>query len=132
LPGNDRENIYRYNLAIFYFRQDAYDKAMELLRAVHFEDIQYELNARRMLLKIYYEIQSFEALDSLLDSFSQFLRRRKELGYHRENYKNLIAIVRQMLRLHPGDTAAKQALHKKAASMEALVEKSWVLGQLEV
>lgn len=131
LPPAERENSYRYNLANYHFRRNEYDAAMELLIQVSFNDIQYDLNARRMLLKMYYERQEFDALDSLLDSFAQFLRRRKELGYHRENYANLIGIVRQMLRVDLKDDSIRQNLQAKVSETAALAEKAWLMEQLE-
>ena len=37
-----------------------------------------------MLLKIYYELQEYEVLDSFLHSFNVFLQRKKLIGYHKE------------------------------------------------
>ncbi|MEN0003255.1 MAG: hypothetical protein AAF798_03895 [Bacteroidota bacterium] len=130
LPQKERSNIYTYNLAIYHFRKEDYVKAMEFLRTVSFDDIQYELNARRMLLRIYYETDEFDALESLLDSFQQFLRRHKELGYHRANYANLLMIVRQMVRSNLHDTAVRAELQQQVEQTNSLAEKEWLLTQL--
>ena len=131
LPLKERENIYRYNLAIFYFRKPDYDKAMPLLQQVTFQDVLYNLNARTMLLQIYYELEEFDALDSLLDSFRAFIRRHKELGYHKENYTNLISFVRQMRSLPPNAHKEKQQLKNEIEATASLAEKRWLLRQLQ-
>ncbi|HRI60483.1 MAG TPA: hypothetical protein PK228_12185, partial [Saprospiraceae bacterium] len=89
LPAAERDNIYRYNLAIYRFRRGDYDGTLELLREVTFADPMYNLESRKMLLKIYYEQEAFDALDSLLENLLNWLRRHGELGYHREMYRNL-------------------------------------------
>lgn len=130
LPAPERDNEYRYNLAVFYFRKRDYDQATRLLQQVSFADVLYNLNARSMLLRMYYELDEWDALESLLDSFRAFLRRQDDLGYHKENYHNLIRLVRQMLRIAPVDKSGRQALRQKIATTTALAEKNWLLAQL--
>lgn len=131
LPTKERENIYRYNQAIYFFRQPDYDKAMRLLHRVEFRDVQYNLNARRMLLRMYYELQEFDALESLLDSFRTYIHRQKDLGYHREHYLNLIAIVKKMLRQNLQNKAVKTQIRREVEAAKALAEKKWLLEQLQ-
>ncbi|MCB0555836.1 MAG: hypothetical protein KDD02_19975, partial [Phaeodactylibacter sp.] len=130
LPERERENIYRYNLAVYFFRKPDYGQAMQLLQQVNLEDVLYSLNARSMLLRIYFELEEFDALESLLDSFRTFIARQKGLGYHKENYLNLIAVVRQMLRLPPGERKAREKLQRKVDGMAAIAEKAWLLEKL--
>ena len=130
LPKKERDNIYHYNLAIFYFRKPDYDKAMRLLQQVTFQDVLYNLNARTMLLRIYYELEELDALDSLLESFRAFLRRHKELGYHKANYANLINFVRQLLNLPPGDKDSREQLRQKVNQTASVAEKAWLLEQI--
>ncbi|MCB9275213.1 MAG: hypothetical protein H6564_14310 [Lewinellaceae bacterium] len=130
LPERERENIYRYNLAVYYFRKPDYGRAMELLQQASLEDVLYSLNARSMLLRIYYELEEFDALESLLDSFRTFISRQKGLGYHKEHYLNLLSFVRQMLRLPPGDYKARQKLRRKVEGAAAVAEKGWLLEKL--
>lgn len=130
-PG-ERENTYLYNLALFYFRQPDYDKAMELLQKVEFKDVFYNLDGRRMLLRIYYELNEYDALNSLLDSFSIYIRRQKGLGSHRDNYLNLIRFIRKLQHLNARDAEAKQALIAEIQQTTALAERRWLLQQLEM
>lgn len=55
LADAERENVYEYNLSIFHFRRGIYDTALDLLRNVSFADPMYNLESRKMLLKIYFE-----------------------------------------------------------------------------
>ncbi len=130
LPQTERENTFQYNLAIFYFRKPDYDEAMNLLQKVRFKDVLYNLDARRMLLRIYYEKQEWNALDSHLDSFRAYLYRQRNIGYHKVNYLNLVKIMKKMLSQNLRDRSVKAALRKETESTRALSEKEWLLEQL--
>lgn len=126
-----RENTFNYNLAIYYFRLPDYDKAMDLLQRVEFKDVLNNLDARRMLLRIYYEEGAFDALDSHLDSFRQYISRQKELGYHRDSYLNLIRFVKKALRTNLADQGKRKNLRKEVEAHSSFVEKDWLVEQLE-
>jgi hypothetical protein len=131
LPEQERENIFHYNLAVYYFHKPDYDKALELLnRQITFEDIFYNLNSRSMLLRIYYEQELFELLFSYLDSFSTYVHRKKQLGYHRENYLNLIHFVKKLLSVPKEDRAAREELRTAIVATKALADKRWLLSQV--
>jgi hypothetical protein len=85
-----------------------------------------------MLLQIYYETDAIDALESLLDSFSIYLRRhQKEIGYHYHNYANLLKMVRQIMRSNLTDKSTRQQLKEKVQSIEVVAERDWLLQQLE-
>ena len=126
-----RENTYTYNLAYFYFQKPDYDSAMELLHKVDFKDVLNNLDARRMLLRIYYELGEYDPLYSLLDSFKTYISRQKDIGYHKTNYLNLIRFVNKMLRSNLSNSETKVALVKEIKNTTSLAERSWLLKQLE-
>ncbi len=128
LHPSERRNTYQYNLAIYHFRLSNYEDALELLRDVEFKnDVFYNLDIRRMLLRIYYELGHYMALSSLLDSFSTYINRNKKLGYHRENYMNLIKIVKLILRSNIKNKKEKEIIIEKINNMESLAERNWLL-----
>lgn len=130
LPEPLRENTFTYNLAIYYFRLPDYDKAMELLQKVDFKDTFNNLDARRMLLIIYYEIGAYDALDSHLDSFRRYLDRQKEVGYHRQLYLGLIKATKKVLRTQLNDASSREKLIGEIENMSAFAEKDWLIRQL--
>lgn len=125
-----RENTFNYNLAIYYFRKPDYDQAMALLQTVDFKDVLNNLDARRMLLRIYYEMGAYDALDSHLDSFRQYISRQKELGYHRDAYLNLIKYVKKTLSTNLHNRDKKELLKNEMLAVEAFAEKDWLIEQL--
>jgi hypothetical protein len=131
LPERERQSIYNYNLAVYYFRLPDYDAALSLLSEADFgNDPLTQMNARSMLLRIYFEKSYLDALESLLDSFSVYLRRQKNIGYQKWNYLNLIRFTRRLLTLPTLDTKAREKLKDDITQTKALAEKGWLLGRV--
>jgi hypothetical protein len=130
LPPDTRENVFQYNLAVCYFRQGQYARALELLRTVETNEIFEQLDIRRMLLRAYFALGEWAALDSLLDSFNALLQRRKDLGYHAETYRNLVRFTQKILKIRWNKPAKKAALAEKIRQTQYVAEKEWLLEQL--
>ena len=131
LPSGERHNTYHFNLALYYFRKKDYPAAQEILRRVEFRDVFHNLDARRMLVRIYYDKGELQALDSLLHSFRIYLQRHRNIGYHRDLNANFVRNVQRLLRLEPGDTAGGDKLRRRIVEEPYLAEREWLLGQLE-
>lgn len=131
LPEAERENTYHFNLANLFFRKKDYERAMDLLRQVEFKDKLHNLDARRMLLRMYYETEALDALESLLDSFEIYIRRQKDLGYHGENYLNLIRLTRKLLQLTRTDKDAREKLATEIMQTKSLAEREWLLEKIK-
>jgi hypothetical protein len=130
LEVKERENTYGFNRAVYHYRKGEFDQALILLREVTFPDSMYNLESRKMLLKIYYEQGELDALTSLIDNLLTWLRRHGELGYHREMFRNLARFTNQLLRIAPGDTASRQRLAKKRTPTPLVAERAWLLGKV--
>ena len=131
LPKDIRENTFNYNLAIFYFRKPDYDKALELLHTVDFKDTLNNLDARRMMLRIYYEINAFDALESHLESFRQFLIRQKDIGYHAQLYMGLIKAMKRVLRTNLSVRGQREKLIDEVKRSPSFAEKEWLLERIQ-
>lgn len=130
LHPRERENTWRYNLAYFYFQQKKYTKAMQLLIQVEFKDSLNNFDARRILLKCYFELGEYNALESLLHSFSRYIQRQKDIGYHRENYLNMVRFVKKIIQGRLEDKKVVQQLIKDIEATNGLAEKEWLLEKL--
>ena len=130
LHPRERENTWRYNLAFFYFQQQKYKSAMQLLLLVDFKDILNNLEARRILMKCYFELNEFNALDSLLDSFSRYIYRQKEIGYHKDFYLNMIRFVKKITHSNINDSTIAKQLKIEIESTKQLAERNWLLEKI--
>lgn len=121
-----RENTVNYCLSLIYFRQSDYTKAMNLLQKSDFDDVLHNLDARRMLLRIYYDLDEIDALLSHIDSFKVYIKRQKNIGYHGVNYLNLIKYTTKIIK----NNKNKKILEKIKSEIiveKNVAEKDWLL-----
>lgn len=130
LPAADRENIHRYCLAGWHFRKGDYPQVLELLRSVEFTEVFINLDVRKMLLRSYFELGEWPALDSLLDSFGAYLKRQKHIGYHREGYLNLIRFTKKLARAEGLPRARAKVLANRIRETKFVTEREWLLEKI--
>jgi hypothetical protein len=131
LPADSRENTYLFNRARVYRYQGKFDKVLQLLHNVEYEDIGYNLITKAMLTITYYELDELDALDSFLESFRVFLNRNKKTPY-RIHHLNLIKYTRKLMRIPPGDKAAAARLRREIEQVRAeTVNFEWLMEKLD-
>jgi len=130
LEEHFQKDYLNYNIAKLHFEKRDYNKVIEVLREVEFKDIFITIDARTLLVKTYFELDEYETLTSQLDSFRQFIVRKKELAYHSKYYLNTIRFIRQLMQLRPRESKLAEKLKKKIESEAMLTEKSWLLEKI--
>ena len=96
LPPESRDNAYRFNLAAYYYAAGELDEVLKLLTQVEYSDLRYNLDAKALLLRTYYDLNEYEALNSLAESFKQYLFRNKLMADNRrKGYQNLFKFTRR-------------------------------------
>ena len=111
LPEEARSDAIHFNLADLHYHKKDFEQAMQHLNQVEFKDIHYNLGAKVMLLKIYYENNTTEAFLSLVSSFKVFVKRNKLLsGNVKTPYLNFVEIIHQ---LHKYGTKDPEAIRQK-------------------
>lgn len=132
LEARYRKNAYTYNLARYYFEQKDYDRVLQLLQKVEYEDVFYNLGAKTMLLRIYFELEETDALHSLFDSFGVFLRRNKVISDgHRTNYLNMIRYLKKLNTIPQGEDGKLSALRSEVEKTKQIADISWLLDQID-
>lgn len=125
-----RESAFSMNSArVAYARRD-YGAALLHLQKADYRDFINAMNARTLQMKIYYETDEYDLLESHLDSMQHYIRRQRAAGYHRENYLNIVRHARALLRCNLHDPEAVHALRAGIAGEDVLSERAWLLEQL--
>ena len=115
----------------FIFSKKEWNKVIELLQQVEYDDVFYKLDSKALLLKTYYEMSEWLVLDSLIDSFQILLRRNKEISkQHRSNYLHLVKFVKKLSHLMPDDTAKIEAVRDKIEAAKQVADRGWLLEKL--
>ena len=131
LPEKERENIFNYNLAIFYFRTGNYPDAMMLLQKVNLNDVLYNLDARRLLARIYYETDENNALHSLIESSKVYLHRQKDIGYGHDSYANYFRFLERMMKIDLKKADSRKILRWEVEGTQLLAEREWFMEKLK-
>jgi hypothetical protein len=126
-----RESTFQHSLATFYFKKKDYEKAMTLLHSVEFDDVLHNLDARRMLLCMYYDLAEFESLDAHLEAFKTHLYRQKGIDTYRENYLNLVSFTKRLINLDFSNQKKINELREDILATAKLFEKEWLLAYLD-
>lgn len=138
-----QDNAYRFNLASYHLSLGQPHEAMLLLREVEYRDLRYNLGAKTMLLQTYYELEEYEPLFSLTESFRQLLIRDKTMSENfRKGYFNLFRLTRKAayLRSRLDYLSAERAkielerLKENLANAGEVFSRAWLeskLGALE-
>lgn len=130
LNPNFQEPLYFYSLGLLNYEQGRYEESMQTLVKVDTKMTFLLLAAKAIQIKIYVELEEIEVLENMLDSFRVFLQRRKDLGYRKENFENLVNFVRRLITIPYKSQEEKQKLINEVKAANIFSEKEWLLDKL--
>ncbi len=134
LSDEHRENAVTYNLAQLYFYQKKYNKVIQQLQFVEYDDISYNLNSKTILMATYYELDEIEPLYSLTDTFRTYLSRQRKLKRlpqsKIEDYLHLIRFIRRLIKIIPNDKEGLNKLKKDVKATKGVVNATWLLEKI--
>ncbi len=120
-------STFSFSLArLKYARQD-YQTALSLLQKADFSEALPSLSARMLMLKIFYELEESDLLDAHLQAMTTFIRRKKSLGYHRDNYLNTLRFVRKRIEIAPFEKEKLAKWNEEVLETASVAEKEWLL-----
>jgi len=128
LAGEEAEELYQINRAICLFEEKRFDEA---LQCISFPDANpsYTLFARRLELKIYYELQS-PLLPYKIDAFRKYLERTAPMfvsaAYRRDNL-NFLHILAQLSRSKSRNAQRASRLMSRIEKKKGVPDRAWLL-----
>ena len=131
LSKADRDNAYTFNRARYFFAIAKYDKVLDLLQGVEYNDIFYLLDSKTTLMKTYYEMGEYQPLQSLKESFRILLRRKKLISeLNQVNYGNFARFTMKLYRADVKNKSQMASLRKQIESTNNIADRSWILEKL--
>lgn len=125
-----REQSVLFNSGKLAYELKDYDRALLHLQQADFKEVRINVIGKILLIKIYYELDSFLTLQSHLDSFQQFIRRKGISEYHRNNVLNTIRFVKKLLSLPAYDKTERAKLREQIQNEQILSEREWLLDRV--
>jgi len=142
LPPEDQFNTYHYNLAALRYEQRDYTSALAGLQQVEFTDAFYQLAAKTIQLKIYYQLEEKEAFDALMLASRQFISRNQQLSPSKKAaYMNFLKLSRSLFTLrHEQPYWSPKKWQQRAAALQEKIllpeftanNKDWLGGELQL
>lgn len=119
-----RENAFAYNRAVLLHAAGRPGDALRQLQQVEFTDLFYNLGARSLMLKIYFEEKETDALFSHISAFRTYLRRSRVVSdAQRRVYRNLLSFTAKLYRLQLKTFYTRpQKMEKLLAELKSEIE----------
>ncbi len=134
IGGTNRpEIVFQFNLGHYYFYIREYEKALDQI-APTYEDLFYKAAARRLEVKILYEMDS-DIFDAKLQAFKLFIYRLNEASASAENKlanQHFVDLLKQIRRPRTYKNGVRiEKLLQKALGLDHLADKEWIVEKLE-
>ncbi len=127
-----RDDVVSFCLARLHFEKADYDTAMRICSQADYGDLIMNLYSKTLMLKMFYLQSEYDALESYLESFRNYVVRKKDLSvYHKTNYKNIIRLTKKLVKTNPYSQKEKDKLRKDIEATNPLTERNWLLEQLD-
>ncbi|MEP7269041.1 MAG: hypothetical protein ABI844_15590 [Saprospiraceae bacterium] len=129
IPKKSKRDIVTFSFARLYFNQQKFGEVIEKLRDVEFDELTYNLDAKVLLLATYFEVEEWQALSSLADSFRTFLHRHeKDITPSKKlRYSNFIKYTKKLSRVKYQDKKAKHKVLGEIQGLEGVVNQGWLI-----
>lgn len=127
-----RESYTNYNKAKLYYITQKYQKAMNLFSVLSKTDRELMMDSKVTLLKIYYELNEFDALESLLESFKAYVKRNNDVSdYLKQSYLNLIRYIQKLQNHNFYNKKVQNKLLEDIRQEHQLPERQWIIAQIQ-
>ena len=136
-----RENAWIFNKAAWHYAVGQLSEVVDLLNRVEYTDIRYNLGAKALLVRTWFDLGEEEALLSLIDSFRQYLHRNQLINdYRAQGFRNLLRLTRRALLIKSEmpfqeKNATQRDLNRLEKSIQEeanVINKKWLQAKLQL
>ncbi len=122
-----RSNAYSYNQGALLFFKGQYGEALRLINQVEYTDIFYALDTRTMQIKIYYQLDEWDPMQSAIEAFKVYLRRNKTLSENvKVLYNNFLKYTDKLSRLTKRDKPKLLELKQRIEESKQVADLGWL------
>lgn len=128
-----RNDMHNYSLAALNFIKGNFTEALLNIQKIRYEFFLYKIDLRILQLKIYYKLEYYEQIYSVIDSTLHFLNTHKEFrAEFKDSIKNLIKYLKEIIKLKVNRNSTKtdtEYLIKNISDEIYLGQKNWLLSE---
>lgn len=139
LTASVREDAKSLATALWFYATDQPNDAIDLLLQVDFVNVYYQIQARVLLIKVYFEVfqqddEYFNFVTSQANAFERFLQRNKRVSKNQKSaLLNFTACVRKLAKWKMEKQLQEVTVSKlktEIRELHPLYNKGWVLEQI--
>lgn len=131
LTNELKETCFHFNTARIQYEKKLYKESLRELLKVDFSlDTFYTLNSKILMMKNYFELNEFDAFDSLCISFKEYIRKNKIIS---DIYKvSYIGFIKTLRKIFASNKSSLKKLKLQLEKNQKMVEKQWLISKIEV
>jgi len=137
LLPEQRPDMLNYTGAMLCFEGKKYNEALEMISKVNYTFFVFKYEAKVLMLKVHYELSSFEQALSIIDTFSHFLSKNKNVSdSNKQPFMNFLKFLKMLIKLR--SKASKPTIFdvnellKQVESMEHFISKKWITEKIKL
>ncbi len=134
-----RENVYEFCMASLLIERGEVKQAIRKLQTIDFTDVYYALSARHLLLKCWWLLEDWEALDYAVQAFEGFLRRNKLISRETQSaHVHFLRVMKKMVVWRDRQAFESESVQEKRRqtlttlieTLQPLAHRDWLRGLL--
>jgi hypothetical protein len=127
-----RENMRHFSFAYVHFGRKEFGKSLENLILVHDDFFYFKMDAKRLLLLIYFELGYFDQANSLIKSIKEYIANTKDLSENLKDRERIfIKVVNELLKVkESGNKKDIRILESEISKDIKLTLKKWLLEKM--
>ena len=130
LPEERRTDVENDALAQLAFSRGDYQKVLQILQTTEPVDIFFKIDAKRLLIRTYYELEEIELALSSLNTFRVFIHRDNIIHEtHKLSNRNFINILNALIQANSFAKLLK--IKKELSETPQVAEKKWLTLKIE-
>lgn len=128
-----RDNMKYYSQAIIRCSTGEFEKSLEYASKVKYDLVNFKVDLKILMLKIFYELKLTEQAYSLTDTFKHYLKNHKEMNPEiKEAHFNYLKYYLMLLKMNLNFNSASVGLLKDQLKSEKLImQRKWITEKLD-
>jgi hypothetical protein len=103
-----------------------------MLLKVEFNDVYYHLDSKSLLMKVYFELDEYDAFASLVDAFKIYLRRNQTISeVQKKTYHNFILLINKLMKFKLNRSAPNAAFMEELEQLRPAADIPWLRSRAE-
>ena len=133
LHPDRKKDIINYSYAMLYFERNAFDESLAYLSRVKMEEFSYQLDIRNLYIKIYYDLEDYEAAQANIRSLRKYVTENSLISKQNRTYQeNFAKYTQKLINYHNSVTKTDlTSLKLQIGRTNKVTSKDWLIDRIQ-